>query len=102
MRIVIGILLLASLPAFSADSDFNGRWDIKGDQSGPRAWWVELNGVGTPGANGSFISAFGGDLNKVEGIAVENGELRFQINAPQRPGGKAQAGNWIFRAKLAG
>src|SRR5262245_47066364 len=100
MRIVIGLLLLRCLPAFSADSDFNGRWDIKPEQ-GARAWWVELNGVGTPQANGKFVSAFGGDMNQIDSITFANGELKFVINAPQREG-KARAGNFVCKARLVG
>ncbi|SPE40996.1 exported hypothetical protein [Candidatus Sulfopaludibacter sp. SbA3] len=53
MRFLLGLLVLAVSPAFSAVTDFNGRWDItttSGSQM--RAWWVELAGVGTPAASG--------------------------------------------------
>jgi 3-keto-disaccharide hydrolase len=101
MRLVIGILLLTVYPMFSADSDFNGRWDITAIQQRPRAWWVELNAVGTPKASGKFISAYGGDMNNIDAISVENGELRFVINAPNR-NGKGQPGRTVFRARLTG
>ncbi len=69
---------------------------------GPRAWWVELSGVGTPQAAGKFVSAYGGDMNIIDTIAVENGELRFTINPPSRTGAakKAPAGPSVYRAKL--
>ena len=86
---------------FAADTDFNGRWDITPVSPRPRAWWVELTGVGTPKATGKFVSAFGGDMNNIDTITVENGELRFVINAPNRAG-KAAAGNSVYRAKLVG
>lgn len=100
MRIVIGLLMLAGLPAFAADADFNGRWDIKADNSN-RAWWVELNGVGTPAANGKFVSAFGGDMNNIDTISVSGGELKFVINAPQR-NGKSGGGSFVCKARLVG
>src|SRR5262245_1669409 len=101
MRIVIGLLLLAGLPAFSADADFNGRWDLKAEQTN-RAWWVELNGVGTPQANGKVVSVFGGDMNGIDSITVANGELKFVINAPQREGKKASGGNFVCTARFVG
>jgi len=97
MRSLPGLLLLAALPAFSAASDFNGRWDItttSGSQL--RAWWVELTGVGTPGASGKFVSAFGGDLNKIATIDVKNDELLFTI-APNGSGAKR-----VYHARVAG
>jgi hypothetical protein len=102
MRPLLGLLLLAACPAFSADQDFNGRWDITVPQ-GRRAWWVELNGVGTATPNGKFVSAYGGDMNKISTIAVENGELKFTIN---EPGGAATpqkaASRSVYRAHLVG
>lgn len=92
--------MLACMPAFSADADFNGRWDIKPAQ-GARAWWLELNGVGTPAANGKFVSAFGGDMNKIDSISVSNGELKFVIHAPQRDG-KASGADFVGKARLVG
>lgn len=98
---MFGLLLLAAA-AFAADSDFNGRWDLTTVQTRPRGWWVELNGVGTAGANGSFVSIFGGDRNKIDQISVESGGLKWVINAPKAGAGKKQQPNVIFRAKLVG
>ncbi|HWC97612.1 MAG TPA: DUF1080 domain-containing protein [Candidatus Sulfopaludibacter sp.] len=94
MRLLFGILLLAVTPAFCAPSDFNGRWDITA--SGARAWWVELNGVGTPAAAGKFISAFGGDLNPITTIEAKGDELTFTI-APNNGGAKR-----VYHARLTG
>jgi hypothetical protein len=99
MRAFFGLLLLTAA-AFAADSDFNGRWDLTTVQPRPRGWWVELNGVGTANASGKFVSAYGGDMNKIDKITVANGEVTWVINAPT--GGKKQQPNSIFRAKLAG
>ncbi len=95
MRNLPGLLLLAALPAFCAATDFDGRWDItttSGSQL--RAWWVELTGVGSPGAAGKFVSAFGGDLNKITTIDMNGEELTFTI-APSGRGVKR-----IFHARL--
>src|SRR5579872_5747154 len=103
MRTVIALSILAIAPAFAAGPDFNGRWDIKADtKPRPRAWWVELSGVGTPQAAGKFVSAYGGDMNIIDTITVENGELRFTINPPNRNGNqkKGAAGPSVYRARM--
>src|SRR5260221_10371374 len=83
MRPLLGLLLLAACPLFSADSDFNGRWDISAtNQTRTRAWWLELTGVGAATPAGKFVSAYGGDMNTIDTISVEKGELRFVINPP--------------------
>ncbi len=102
MRTVLGLLLLSVCLAFAADSDFNGRWDLTaGTTPRPRAWWVELNGVGSAGANGKFVSAFGGDMNKIDSITVENGELKFTIVQPAGRSGQPRRTN-LYRAHLVG
>jgi hypothetical protein len=106
MRIAWGILLLAACPVLAGAQGYNGRWDITTlTQPRPRAWWVELTGVGTPQAAGKFVSAYGGDMNKIDKIEVVNGELHFTINAPARRGGATDAPpprNSIYTARLAG
>jgi 3-keto-disaccharide hydrolase len=102
MRTLLVLSLLAVCPAFAASPDFNGRWDIHANTTPrPRAWWVELSGVGTPQAAGKFVSAYNGDMNIIDTITVENGELRFTINPPSRNAAakKAPAGPSIYRAK---
>lgn len=86
-RILLALLLItvAGLPAFCANEQFNGRWDIKTAEQRPRAWWLEIEGAGTPTPKGKFISAFGGDMNVIEEIAFNNGELRFGWNRQERP-----------------
>src|ERR1035438_5011163 len=59
-------------------SEFNGRWDIAVHHAPPgRAWWLEVQGTGTPQIKGKFVGFPGGDLNDIQRIWVENGELRF-------------------------
>jgi hypothetical protein len=104
MRPLLGLLLLAACQAFSADRDFDGRWDITAmTQPRPRAWWVELTGVGTATPAGKFVSAYGGDMNTIDTISVENGELLFAINQPTRPGAAPKAvSRSVYRARLVG
>ncbi len=98
MRVTIALLFLAAA-AFAADSDFNGRWDLTTTTARPRGWWVELNGVGTPQANGTFVSAYAGDLNKINAISVSNGEVQWVIETPRDTKNPAK---FVYRAKLAG
>ncbi|HTS27320.1 MAG TPA: DUF1080 domain-containing protein [Bryobacteraceae bacterium] len=101
MRSLFGLLLLAA-SAFSAGSDFNGRWDITVPQ-GKRAWWVELNGVGTSSPSGKFVSAYGGDMNTITTITVENGELKFTIDQPVRADAPPKStSRSVYRARLVG
>ena len=97
MRALFGLLVLALTPAIAADSDYNGRWDVMPTLQRPRGWWLELTGVGTPNAAGSFISAYAGDLNKINEISVENGQLTFVIVQPgNRPS------KYVYHAHLMG
>jgi hypothetical protein len=80
MRAAILFLLLTAA-AFSADTDFNGRWDITVLQSPRgRAWWLEVQGAGTPGIKGRFVGFPGGDMNDIQHIGIENGELWFTFD----------------------
>ena len=91
MRILIFAALAAIIPAWCADQDYNGRWDITvSTKPRPRAWWLELNGVGGSNASGKFVSAYAGDMNTITTIKVENGELVFTIVPPHREGNPAR------------
>src|SRR5947207_1149945 len=94
MRKPLAFLLLAAT-ALAADSDYNGRWDITAIEQRPRAWWAELTGVGTPNAAGKFVSAYAGDMNKINEISVENGGIKWVIAPPT-------GARFIYRAKLVG
>jgi len=62
----------------SGGPEFNGRWDITVHHSPRgRAWWLEVEGAGTPHIKGKFVGFPGGDLNDIQHIWIENGELRF-------------------------
>ena len=107
MRTLLILSLLAACPAFSADQDYNGRWDIT-TATGSRAWWLELTGVGTPNPAGKFVSAYGGDLNKIDTISVQKGELHFTILAPKPNPARPQKSkqpplrNSLYVARLTG
>jgi hypothetical protein len=96
MRATILLLFLAAA-AFAADADFNGRWDLTTVQPRPRGWWVELKGVGTASPSGSFVSAYAGDLNKINAISVEGGEVKWVIETPNNSKNPAK---FVYRAKL--
>ena len=98
IRIATGLFLGLAATAIAADADFNGRWDLT-TVGRPRAWWVELSGVGTPQAGGKFVSAYGGDLNILDKVAVENGELVFTVKNPSR---NAKGPAPEYRAKMVG
>lgn len=93
MRILLTLLLLAPA-AWPADGDFNGRWDITVLNSPRgRAWWLEVQGAGTPAIKGKFVGFPGGDLNDIQHIWIENGELRFTFDG--------ESVHQEYRAKLA-
>ena len=77
----------------AADKDLNGRWDITPtNDARNRAWWLEIEGAGTPNAKGKFISAFGGDLNIIDTLKIENGNLEFGFTKSKN----------IYKARLEG
>jgi len=77
----LAILLLLAAAAWPADTGFNGRWDITVHHSPRgRAWWLEVEGAGTADIKGKFVGFPGGDLNGIDHIRIENGELRFTFD----------------------
>src|SRR5579864_6529661 len=96
MRLILTVLL-ATAAVSAADSDYNGRWDITAmTQPRPRAWWLELTGVGTDKPAGKFVSAYAGDMNTINSITVDNGDLHFTITPPARTANKGTAGPRAF------
>lgn len=69
------LLLLAAAVAWGSDGRFNGRWDITA--SGGRASWLEITGAETEKPAGRFVSAFDGDMNVIERIAIGDGTIEF-------------------------
>jgi len=75
------LLLLWAGAASAADNDFNGRWDITVHHSPrARAWWLEIENAGTDQLKGKFVGFPGGDLNEIEKISIEHGELHFTFD----------------------
>jgi len=102
MRAQFALLFLAATTAFAADQDFNGRWDITAHTTPrARAFWLELTGAGTPNPSGFFVSAYGGDRNKIDSIEIKGGELTFSFNPPKGRDGK-QPNIPVWHARLAG
>ena len=85
----------------AADSQFNGRWDISvtGEPRG-RAWWLEVNGAGTPDLSGKFVGFPGGDMNRIEHITLQNGELRFTFDRPAHD--NQPETHQVYTARLVG
>ena len=77
------LFLFFAAAAWPADTDFNGRWDITVHNSPRRrAWWLEVQGAGTPAIQGKFIGFPGGDLNVIQHIWIDHGDLAFTFDAP--------------------
>lgn len=79
---------------WAGDEDFNGRWNLtlNGDPRG-RAWWLEVEGAGTPNLRGKFVGAPGGQVDVIPMMAIEGGELVWRF--PEKNTG-------VYRAKLHG
>jgi hypothetical protein len=107
MRTVILFAALAALPAMAADARFNGRWDITGVNR-PAAWWVEITGAEGDRPAGKFVTAYNGDMNTIEEITVQAGQLQFGFTRVDRQRGQqGQQGqehrvHMIYKAKLVG
>ena len=87
-----------------AAGGFNGRWDISvTNEPRNRAWWLEVEGAGTPAIKGKFVGAPGGQLDVIPQIAVEKNELVFTF---ERQGGlppfKGEKKKLTWRAHLEG
>lgn len=83
MRLIVLAALAASV-ALAADSDFNGRWDIRvPKEPRARAWWLEVEGAGTPGIKGRFVGFPGGNTDPIPEIRVTDGILHFSADRGQ-------------------
>jgi hypothetical protein len=76
---IVPVMLALVGALCAADADFNGRWDIKVDPGlkTQRAWWMEIQGAGTPQIKGRFTGFPGGDTNDIEKPRIVDGALRF-------------------------
>jgi hypothetical protein len=96
-------LMGAVAPALPATRDFNGSWDITvQDEKHGRAWWLKIEGAGTPHAKGDFVSAFDGNLNPIEEISIEGNKLVFGFRPKSRkPGGENRTRHLVYSAELS-
>ncbi|HUQ92055.1 MAG TPA: DUF1080 domain-containing protein [Bryobacteraceae bacterium] len=96
MRAVITLVLFAQSLPLVANAKFNGAWDITvNGEPRRRAWWLGLEGADTPNPRGTFISAYGGDLNVIEEISIRGNDLTFGFKP-------RNGGHLVYKAKLAG
>ena len=104
MRYTNVLLFLIVASAFAADGDFNGRWDISYPGGADRASWLEVRGAGTAAPEVRFVSAYAGDLNKADEVAVKGGELVFGFRYKRRlqRGAEPVDAHTVCRAKLSG
>jgi hypothetical protein len=105
MRRLTIFLFLTALAGFSADKDFNGRWNIKVfEEARNRAWWLEVTGAGTPDLRGRFTGAPGGDTEVIPHISIVNGELVFVFERKFKatPNEEKPSAKGIWRARLTG
>jgi hypothetical protein len=99
-RFALLLALSASGAAFAADSDFNGRWDIRViNEPRGRAFWLEVTGAGTPNLKGRFVGFPGGQMEDIQKPALRNGLLSFSFYRPVPPGKKGQPVNVAVTAR---
>lgn len=98
------VFFAAVCSAFAADADFNGRWDITIPGSTGRAWWLEVQGAGTPAPTAKFVSAYAGDLNIADEVAVKDGQLTFGFRFKERrhEGEEGVPVHVVYKARLEG
>src|SRR5579883_2301231 len=83
MRSLLILLSVASL--WAADQDFNGKWDITvPGEARHRAWWLGVEGAGTPHPKGSFVGAPGGQVDEITDLSIKDGLLQFSFRKPYR------------------
>ncbi len=110
MRIFYAVMMtLAAGSAQAGDPRFNGRWDITAyTEPRNRGWWLEIKGAETSHPEGKFVTAYGGDMNTIDELAAQDGELRFGFFRKERPQPGAPAPkepkvtHMIYKARLVG
>ncbi len=64
-------------PAPTVDAaDFNAAWDIAAPVS-PGAWWLKVEGAGTPNMTGEMVGPPGGGMYEPDEMSVVDGELVY-------------------------
>ena len=78
----------------AADTDFNGRWDIQvhakpadfAQFTTTAAWWLGINGAGTPDMKIQFVGSPDGSLDDITDGGIQHGVLHFTWKPRVRPG----------------
>ena len=110
---LLWLIAWASAPVFCASAQFNGYWDITvhesqvNEQGNPRprrAWWLKIEGAGTPQAKGMFSSAYNGNINPIDEISTQDDNLMFGFRPVERrrDGTTAPARHLVYKARLVG
>ena len=89
-----------AVAARADDQNFNGRWDIQVHakpeeilSTSAKAWWLQVEGAGTPGMKVQFVGAPDGALDDMTDAKIQDGVLTFTWTRPPRPGAPAAAPN---------
>jgi hypothetical protein len=101
MRAVLGILLFGAM-ASAGVSDFNGRWNLTPSKDARgRAWWLEVEGAGTPNPKGRFVGAPGGQMDEIPEIELKGDQLVWIFERIYRRNTEdRQKAKGIYRARL--
>jgi hypothetical protein len=105
MKLKLLLVACAGVIAFGAERDFNGSWDIQvNDDVHPRAWWLKIAGAGTNSPGGEFVSAYAGDLNHIDDIAIHGNEIVFGFISKARVPGASTVTtrHLVYKARLQG
>ncbi|QOY91080.1 3-keto-disaccharide hydrolase [Paludibaculum fermentans] len=97
------LILLTMLGLSAQDTNFDGRWNIHVKTPRGRMWWLEVQGSASGKLHGSFVGAPGGQVDVIQDMKIEKGELsfRFENHASSRDA-KSPIVKQVYRAKLAG
>ena len=92
------------IAGFAQDAQFNGRWNITvTNEPRSRAWWLEIQGAGTPELKGKFVGAPGGQVDRIPELKIQDGELVFVFERNYRRGSStALRSRGIYQARLSG
>jgi hypothetical protein len=101
MRTVVPVLFLAA-SLFAADADLNGRWTIQPQEARSRAWWLEVEGAGTPNLRGRFVGFPGGGMDQIQRLELKNGELFFTYDRVPRGSKENERIYQEYRVRLDG
>lgn len=94
-------VMLGAIPLFAAPADFNGRWNITvANEPRNRAWWLEVNGAGTPAMKGRFVGAPGGQMDVIPEMRIEGAQLVWIFERAYA--GKGSKSRGVYRARVEG